>query len=278
MLIAVIGWAGCFLLLGVAVRDAPPLWFAAARALLAGVVIAGVWWVRPTGPGRARRRVPVRLVLALAVTNVALGLGAMASATGGVSSGTATVLANAQPLLVVVPAWMIFGERPWRWTVPLLAVGVAGLALAVSPGTSTTGAWWALLAAAGLSAASLVARSAGSVDLLAVGAAQFLLGGGLLAAAAAATEGPASVTWTWRLLAVWLVLAVAGTAVPFVLWLGEAQRAAVAPLAAWSLAVPVLGVGLGMAVAGERPTGWTLLGYAAVGVAATAVVLGEARA
>lgn len=280
MLVAVAGWAGCFLLLSAAVRDAPALWVAAARALLAAAFIEVARMV--ARPRAARREAaPTRgtglLVAALAVTNVALGLGAMASSATTMGSGTATVLANAQPLLVLVPAWAVYGERPRLRTLVALGAGLAGLAAAVSPGTSTAGVAAALLAAVALAVAALVARAMGDVDLLRVAVQQYLVGGLLLAVVATFVECAPDVRWTTRLVIVVVALAAFGTAVPFLIWLGEARRARVTPLAAWSLAVPVLGVLLAIVVDGERPAARTWAGYAVVAVSTLVVLLGEAR-
>lgn len=274
------GWASCFLLLGAALRDSPPLWLAAWRALLAGAVLLGVQ--RVSIAVRGDRDVPIassaapwRLVVVMGLTNVAIGLGSMATAAGSVSTGAATVLANAQPLLVVLPAWLIYGERPWRGTLPALAVGAVGLALTAGPTTSPAGSGAALLASVGLAVSTLLARRIGSADLLGVGARQFLVGGGLLAATAFALEGAPAPPRHPGPVAALLVLSVFGTALPLVIWLGEAQRSAVTPLAAWTLLVPVLGVALGAVVAGERPGPIAVLGYALVLVAGVVVVVGE---
>lgn len=100
------------------------------------------------------------------------------------------MLANAQPLLVVLPAWWLFGERPRPVEVSAVAVGFGGLVLVAAPSGGGRGAGLALLAAAASTAGTLLARRLAGVDLLALGAWQFLFGGAGLAVAASVLEGP----------------------------------------------------------------------------------------
>ncbi|MBI4939559.1 MAG: DMT family transporter [Actinobacteria bacterium] len=286
MVVACVGWAGCFLLLGIALRGSPPLWVATWRALLAGSTLLAVSAGRTLLARHARRgsdargivATPWPLVAVMALANVSVGLGAMATAAGGTSTGAATVLANAQPLLVVLPAWMLYGERPWRWTLPALGVGAVGLVLTADPSASLAGSAAALLASVGLAVSTLFARRIGTADLLAVGGWQYVFGGVLLGVTALAVEGHPVVPLRLGAVAALLALSVFGTAVPLVIWLGEARRCAVTPLAAWPLLVPVLGVVLGVLAAGERPGPVALLGYGLVLAATVVVLVGENHA
>ena len=284
MLVACAGWASCFLLLGIALRGSPPLWLAAWRALIAGAALLGLRALSgrhvPGSAGDASAQPatsgrPWALITVMAITNVGVGLGAMASAAGETSTGAGTVLANAQPLLVVLPAWGLYGERPWRWTLPALGAGAVGLALTADPTGSLAGSGAALLASVGLAVSTLLARRLGSADLLAVGGLQFVLGGLLLGVTAVVVEGRPVVPGQAGPVVALLALSLLGTALPLAIWLGEARRCAVTPLAAWTLLVPVLGVVLGVLVAGERPGAVALTGYALVLGAGAAVLVGE---
>ncbi len=93
-------WGACFVMIRWGLRDAPVLWFAALRALVAGVALLGVASVhgrpKPTGG-----RVWVLIGL-MAVTNTSIGFAAMFGGVNGLATGTAAVLTNAQPLLVLL--------------------------------------------------------------------------------------------------------------------------------------------------------------------------------
>ena len=92
-------WGACFVTIRWGLRDAPVLWFAALRALVAGFALLGVATVhgrpKPTG-GRVWL-----LISLMAVTNASIGFAAMFAGVNGLATGTAAVLTNAQPLLVL---------------------------------------------------------------------------------------------------------------------------------------------------------------------------------
>ncbi|MFF7643957.1 EamA family transporter [Streptomyces canus] len=280
MLAIAVAWGACFLLISWGLRDAPPLWFAALRALLAGAALlaAAAFTAHRRGGGvRIRGAGTWSLIGLLALMNVTVAFGAMVAAASGTTTGVASVLGNAQPLLVVLPAWWLFGERPRPVEVAGVALGFGGLVMVAAPSGAGRGAGLALAAAAAIAAGSLLARRLAGVDLLALGAGQFLLGGAVLAVAAAATEGPPHISFTPRLVTALAVLALAGTAFPYVLWFAELRRAPLTAVAAWTLLVPVVGVALGAVVLGEGIT-LAALGGDALVVASLALVARSGRA
>jgi probable blue pigment (indigoidine) exporter len=281
MLLVALAWGSCFLFIAWGLRDAPVLWFATLRALLAGVALLAAAVLMP--PRATGRTVPRdagtwTLVVLLAVTNVTVAFAAMFAAATGVTAGVASVLANAQPLLVILPAWWLFGERPRLPEVLAVAVGFSGLMLVAVPSGGGRGAGLAVLAAVAITAGTLLARWLAGVDLLALGAWQFLLGGAGLAVAAAVVEGPPTViVWTGRFTMAVVTLAVAGTALPYVLWLAELRRASLTAVTAWTLLVPVAGVVLGVVVLRQGVGAVELVGDAIV-VAALILIVWSARA
>nr|WP_227457513.1 DMT family transporter [Micromonospora purpureochromogenes] len=258
MLLVAVAWGSCFVFISWGLRDAPVLWFATVRVLLAGLALLAVAALR--GPWLSGRAVPRdlgtwTLIGLLALANVTVAFAAMFAAASGVSAGVASVLANAQPLLVVLPAWWLFGERPRPVEVGAVAVGFGGLVLVAAPSGGGRGAGLALLAAAATTAGTLLARRLAGVDLFALGAWQFLLGGAGLAVAASVLEGPpTAIAWTGRFLAGVAAFAVAATALPYVLWFAELRRAPLTSVTAWTLLVPVVGVVLGVLVLREPVT------------------------
>jgi len=85
----------CFLAIEWGLRDAPLLWYAALRALVAGGALLALAGVQhrpaPTG-GRAWG-----LITVLGLVNVTVAFAAMFAGVAGLATGTAAVLANAQP-------------------------------------------------------------------------------------------------------------------------------------------------------------------------------------
>jgi probable blue pigment (indigoidine) exporter len=255
-------WGACFVTIRWGLRDAPALWFATLRALVAGVALLA--W------GTARRRPAPRgwpawrLIGALAVTNASLAFGAMFAGVAGSETGVAAVLANAQPLLILLPAWWVYGERVAPRTVVAMSAGFAGLVIVAGPGGGGRGAWLSVIAAIGITTGTLLARRVGSLDVVLVSAWHFVLGGVVLGVVASATEGAPAITWTPRFVAALGFLALIGTAAAYVAWFDEIQHGPLGPLAAWTFLVPVFGAGFGVILLGERPGSWTLAGVALV--------------
>lgn len=258
-------WGLCFVLIWWGLRDAPILWFAALRSGVAGVALLAL--------GAVQRRPSPRsaadwgLVGALAVTNAGIAFGAMFAGVAGSSAGVAAVLANAQPLLILLPAWWLYREPVSARTVVALSAGFAGLVVVAVPGGGGSGAALSLLAAAAITAGTLLARRTGHLDVVMVSGWHFAIGGAGLAAVAAVVEGPPQIAWTPRFLVVLAVLGLVGTAWTFVVWFREAQRCELGVLAAWTFLTPVFGIAFGVVLLGERPAGWTLAGLALVLVA-----------
>ena len=262
MLWVTLAWGSCFIAIKWGLRDAPELWFATLRALLAGAALLAVGALQQ----RPHPRTPKAwsLIGLLALVNVTIAFGAMFFGVAGLATGTASVLANAQPLLILLPAWWLYGERPTRTTTVALVIGFAGLVAVAVPGGGGSGAALALLAAAAITGGTLLARLLGDLDVLVASGWHFVLGGVGLAGWAWMVEGPPEITWTPRFVAALLFLSLVGTAAAFVAWFTETQRCRFDQLAAWTFLVPVVGILLGATVLHEHPTGWTLSGLSVV--------------
>lgn len=184
---------------------------------------------------------------------------------------TAAVLSNAQPLLILLPAWLLYGEKPSRRVVLAVVVGFTGLVIVAVPGGGGTGAMLALTAALPSRSAVVGAASAlsgcrgGQCHPLGIGAAALVV-------LALIWEGPADIAWTPRFVVLLGYLGVVATAGATMAWFIEVQRASLASVTAWMLLVPVVGVALGVLVLDERPTGWTAAGVLIV-LASLVVVL-----
>ncbi|CAL8972706.1 putative cystine transporter YijE [Propionicimonas sp. T2.31MG-18] len=262
MVLITAGWGACFVAIRWGLQDAPLLWFAALRSLVAGAVVllaaVGTGWRPPP-------RAAWPWVLVLGLVNVALAYAAMFAGTAGVSSGVAAVLANSQPLLMVLPAWLLFRERPTRWALAGLLLGFVGLGVAAAAsGAGTAGALLSLASSAATVVGTLIARRLVDVDVVALTALQFLVGGAALAAWAAAAEGAPKVAWTPQFLAVLAFIAVIGTAATNLLWFAEVRRAELVRLTAWTMLTPVFGVLLGWLLLSEAPTPRQWLGIVLV--------------
>ena len=204
------------------------------------------------------------LITVLGLVNVTVAFAAMFAGVAGGAAGTAAVLANAQPLLILLPAWWIYGERLSPRTAAALVVGFAGLVLVALPGGGGSGAALSLLSAAAVTAGTLLSRRLAGLDLVTATAWHLLIGGAGLAVLAAAVEGTPVIVWTPRFVLSLAFLAIVGTAATTVAWFAEARRSRLDTLTTWTFLTPVLGIALAAVVMGERPCGWTAVGLLAV--------------
>lgn len=255
-------WGGCFVAIRWGLRDAPVLWFATLRALVAGVALVALATIqRRPRPAGARAW---WLIALLAVTNASVGFAAMFAGVDGLATGTAAVLTNAQPLLVLLPAWWLYRERVTARTSVGLAVGFAGLLVVAVPGGGGSGALLSILAASAITAGTLLSRRLAGLDLVQAAGWHFLIGGAVLAVVAAAVEGVPRIDWTPRFVLSLAFLALVGSALAFWAWFTETLRSPLGQLAAWTFLTPVFGIVFGLILTGERPGGWTAAGMALV--------------
>lgn len=255
-------FGACFLSVRWGLRDAPLLWFAALRALVGGIVLAGVALVQ-------RRPLPRAVtswgqIGVLGVINVSIAFAAMFAGIAGLATGTAAVLANAQPLLILLPAWWLYRERITIRTGVALLIGFGGLLVVAIPGGGGQGALLSLLAAAAVTAGTLMVRRFGGIDVVVLSAAHLLTGGLVLAGVAFAVEGPPHITWTLRFVVILVFLGVVATAATTLAWFVETQRCPLSALTPWMFLVPIFGLLIGFVVLGERPGVWTLTGIVLV--------------
>ncbi len=279
MLVVVVVWGSCFLLLDWGVRGGSVLWFVTWRALIAALALGSFGLINRR---RAAATIPPLsaptwgLIGVLGMLNVAVAFAAMVASVGAVTTGAASVLGNAQALLVVLPAWWLFGERPRLAEIAGVATGFGGLMLVAGSAGGGRGAWLALLAAAAIAAGALLARRLDAVDVVVVGAGQFLIGGAILAVAAGIADGSPLHGLSVRFVVAAFALALPGTALPYVLWFAELRRASITVVTSWTLLVPVVGVALGALVLGESLSPRQVAGTALV-VAAMVLVATSGR-
>lgn len=251
-------WGGCFVAIRWGLRDAPVLWFATLRALVAGLALVGVATVQ--GRGRPAGARAWTLLTVMAVTNASVAFAAMFAGVDGLATGTAAVLANAQPLLILLPAWWLYGERVTARASVGLVAGFAGLLVVAVPGGGGSGAWMSILAAIAITAGTLLSRRLAGIDLVQAAGWHFLIGGAVLAAVAGAVEGLPRIDWTPRFALSLAFLALVGTALAFWAWFSEAVRCPLGQLAAWTFLTPVFGIGFGVLLTSEYPGRWAVAG------------------
>ncbi|MEC5182165.1 DMT family transporter [Arthrobacter sp. CG_A4] len=263
-------WGSCFLAISVGLQDAPLLWFAALRALIAGgALLTAAGFRREPVPRGAQTWI---LITVMGFVNVSVAFAAMFGGLAGLSTGAASVLANAQPLLIVLPAWWIYKERISARTLAALVAGFTGLMAVALPGGTGTGAWLSITAALAITAGTLISRQVKAAVLPVIGW-HFLIGGVILALVAGLTEGAPAINWSARFIGILLYVSLVGTAAAFLGWFMEVRDCRLDAVSAWTFLVPVFGILLSIVILGERQTFWSMAGMALVVVAMLALVL-----
>ena len=271
MLVVVLVWAACFVVIKAGLGDAPPLFSAALRALVAGAPLGLV-------AARLGRLGPPRgawgWLALLGLANTTLGLAGMYLSVGRAGAAIPAVLANTQALLVAPFATWFFGERLTRGTAAGLLLGFSGVSLTVAPGGAPLGTpgggLLALLASAGIAGGSVIVKHIGPrVDFLTATAWQYLLGALPLLAWAVLTEEIGQTTWSLALLGGLLFLGLAGSAGASLVWFLLLQRDELISLTAYTFLTPVVGLLLAVLLFGEslRPLGALGVGLTIAGVA-----------
>ena len=266
LLIVWVVWGSTYLAIRVGVETMPPLLMAAARNLVAGLIMFPLALRRRrSGPARAGAGRPARSGWAARIVGVLLLV-----ANGVVGVGEKTVPSGLAALLVAtVPLWLLgidAGLNHARLGLAPLAgllLGLAGVALLSglgggSHGTSVAGVLIILAAAAAWALGTIMARrvTIPSSPALASGM-ELLAGGAALLVLAAATGEFSSLQLGEVSARSWLALGyliVVGSIVAFSAY-GIAVRALpTATVATYAYVNPVIAVLLGALILGERLT------------------------
>lgn len=130
-LLFVVLWSSGYIAVDFALRGGEPFTVAVLRFFGAGAII-GLWlWARPTA------RVSRRALGHAAVAGILLQGGFFAFTYSGmrmgVSAAVAGLIAGLMPLVTTLGAALLLGERMTRWTLPGLAIGLAGVLLVIGP-------------------------------------------------------------------------------------------------------------------------------------------------
>jgi drug/metabolite transporter (DMT)-like permease len=267
-------WGMTYLAMRIAVRDIPPHLMSGARFLVAGLLL--YLWTRrrgETAPSAAQWR-------AAALIGAFLLLGGNATvawAEQQVPSGLAAVLIAVAPIWMVGFEWLRGGPRPGARVVAGLLLGLAGVALLVSPNgeaatqVNLTGAMLLVLASASWAWGSVISKQAALPKSPFLATSMEMLAGGSLLLLTAAAAGqfaqfrPAQVS-TEAVLA-WLFLVVFGSLVGFTAYIWLLGVTSIAKAGTYAYVNPVVAVFLGWAVLDEPVTGRTV-------VAALVILLG----
>ena len=286
LLIVWVVWGSTYLAIRVGVETIPPLLLAAARTLVAGLIMfpLAMRGRRAAAGGRRPRSWPTRAEwLGCAIVG-----GLLLVANGAVGVGEKTVPSGLAALLVAtVPLWLLGMDAGLNHTrigpalIAGLALGLAGVGLLSGlggrgAGVSATGVVIILIAAAGWALGTIMARRVTLPARPALASGMQLLSGGAVLLALAAATGEVS---SFRLAEVsarsWLALGyliVIGSIVAFSAYGIAVRTLPTATVATYAYVNPVIAVLLGTLILNERLTP-AMLGGGALIVAAVVLVV-----
>jgi drug/metabolite transporter (DMT)-like permease len=259
-------WGMTYLAMRIAVEDIPPHLMSGARFLVAGLIL--YLWIRRRGdpkPSAIQWR-------AAAVVGAFLLLGGNATvawAEQQVPSGLAAVLIAVAPIWMVAFEWARGGPRPGKRVIAGLMLGLAGVALLVSPkGDSATqvnlvGAVMLVLASASWAWGSVVSKSAPLPKSPFLATSMEMVAGGVLLLLTALAAGqfahfrPTQVSADAVL--AWLFLVVFGSLVGFTAYIWLLGVTSIAKAGTYAYVNPIVAVFLGWAILDEPVTVRTLI-------------------
>lgn len=261
-LLAPLIWGSTYLITTEMLPDGRPLLAAFLRALPAGLILLlisrrwlqGEWWWR---------------VAILGALNIGAFFYFLFMSAYLLPGGVAALIANCQPVLVLLLARLLLAEqvRPRQWAA--CAVGITGVALLVlQPGLSlnTAGVLAGLAAAASMATGIVLTKRWGrpeGMSLLNLTGWQLTLGGLLLLPVLLWQEGLPE-TLSGLNVAGYSYLALFGALIAYSLWFRGIERLPASTLSFMSLGSPLCATLLGWVVLGEALTPMQLLGAAAI--------------
>jgi probable blue pigment (indigoidine) exporter len=244
---APVAWGTTYLVTERLLPPDRPLLSATLRALPTGLVLLAV-----------TRRLPTRdwwwRAVLLGLLNIGLFFPLLFLAAYRLPGGLASTLQATSPLAVMALAAVVIGERAGSTRLVAAAVGLVGVALLVlrSPGhldaLGLAGAFGSVVVSA--LGFVLIKRWVPPVDMLTLVSWQLVVGGVALLPVALAVEGPPP-HLGGPAVAGYLWLMVAGTGLAYWCWFTGLRAMPAGAVSLIGLVNPVVGTGLGIAVAGE---------------------------
>jgi probable blue pigment (indigoidine) exporter len=258
--LAPIAWGSGYYVTATYLPADRPLFGAAVRALPFGLLLLalrparlrGTWWWRTALLGALNFSAFFTLIFVAA---------------DRLPGGLAATLTATSPLMIMLFAWALAGERPPPASLAGAFVGLVGVALLVLRGATHVDAIGVLASLVAVTVSSLgfilVKTWRPPVDLLPFTAWQLIFGGLLLVPIALIVEG-APPPLDGRALGGFAWLGLAGTVLAYVVWFQGMRRLPAAAVSLVGLLNPVSGTVIGVALAGEAFTPGRGIGMALV--------------
>jgi len=237
-----------------------PLLTGALRALPVGLLLlglvrqlpVGVWWWR---------------IVVLGTLNIGGFFALLFVAAARLPGGIAATMGALQPLLVILFAWVLLGERPQRRRLVAAGAGIIGVGLLVlgpAAQLDALGVGAAVAATTAMATGTMLTRRWGRpAPLLAFTAWQLVVGGLVLLPLTLLIEGLPPPLSAWNM-AGFAYLGLINTGLAYALWFRGVERLDASRVTFLGLLSPVVAVIAGFLVLGQTLSGTQLTGMLVV--------------
>jgi probable blue pigment (indigoidine) exporter len=264
--LAPISWGTTYLITTELLPPNRPLLAAALRALPIGLLLVAYLRQLPTGSWWWR-------ILVLGTLNIGLFFALLFVGATRLPGGVAATLGAIQPLLVMLLAWPLLGERPTAARSVAAGAGVLGVGLLVlgpSARLDALGIGAALAGTATMAAGTILTKRWGRpAPLLVFTAWQLVVGGLILLPLALLVEGPPP-PLPLPSIAGFIYLGIVNTGLAYALWFRGIERLSAAQVTFLALLSPLVAVAAGFLVLGQTLSATQLAG-ALIALASIAV-------
>ena len=244
-------WSGCYPLITIGMAYSPLISFAAIRAFLAGsVLLITAVIMKKSFPTEWRNWGWICLA-GFGMTG--LGYFGMFHAAEFIAPGLATVIANTQPIVAAILAYVLLHKKLDRRGQLGMLIGFAGTVIVAAPQFLSQGAvsagygvLYVLLAVFGVAIGNVAIKKLGDeVDAAMAMGLQLLVGAVPLALVALLTEQLRDIDWSMPFVTALLALALPGTALAFWLWQLFLRDMPLSNANVFSFLLPIFGVTIG---------------------------------
>lgn len=260
-------WGTTWFFIKIGLEDIPPITFAAARFLLAILILAGIIFFQKIPLPKTRR--DWKLVGLTGVLQFSINYSFVFWSEQYISSGLAAVLQAMITVFGLVLAWFFLpNERITKIKVFAVLIGMVGVAtifieqLQINSLMAFAGCVAIVAGAYSAAQASiLVKRYGGNLHPASLSFCQMVCGILPITIYALTEEGnPLTFNWTWRVTLCILYLTILGTIAAFWLYYWLLSRIESTRAMMISLVTPLLAVGIGAAFLGEKLPPQTFVG------------------
>jgi probable blue pigment (indigoidine) exporter len=266
--IAPIAWGSTYFVTREFLPADAPLWGGVLRALPAGLVLLAVRPRMPRGPWWWRS-------IVLGTLNVGVFFALIYLVAQLLPTSLASTVMATSPVVMMLLAWLLAGER--LRAIPLVgaAIGLAGVVLLLATDATAVDPIGVVASVAAMLLSSLgyvlAKRWRDGTDVLAVTAWQLIAGGIMLVPVALLVEGAPPVLGVLEI-AGFAYVSLIATAVAFVAWFSGLAHLPAGTVGLIGLLNPVIGVLLGILLGGEVLGGWQTAG---LGLVLSGILLGQ---